>query len=177
MFGLLPADCSCTRPCQMLCVVYWGLPAPNAGCCPGCQPLSCTPDRHKACQHCLRLPSHRQTRMLCLYQPCAAVACLSIPTASDPPQPILSSSSPVLIHCYEKTVQRRRCALRPACPCSPAHCQATQQLVAQALCLSHCAQTPVGDLLCIQLHSLLGEVEALLHCGGQLADAAALLAC
>ena len=59
----------------------------------------------------------------------------------------------------------------------PAHCQATQQLVAQALCLCHCAQTPVGHLLCIQLNGVLGEVEALLHCRGQLANAAALLTC
>lgn len=60
---------------------------------------------------------------------------------------------------------------------APAHCQATQQFVAQALCLCHGAQAPVGHLLSVQLDGVLGEVEALLHGRGQLTDAAALLAC
>lgn len=59
----------------------------------------------------------------------------------------------------------------------PAHCQSSQQLVAQRLSLSHSAQAAVGHLLRIKLHSLWREVEALLHGRGQLTDAAALLTC
>lgn len=65
----------------------------------------------------------------------------------------------------------------PVPPCAPAHGQAAQQLVAQGLGLGDGAQTAVSDLLGVQLHALRGEVEALLDDGGQLADAAALLAC
>jgi hypothetical protein len=66
-------------------------------------------------------------------------------------------------------------ATRPAHP--PAHGQATQQLVAQGLSLGHGAQAAVGHLLGVQLHRVWGKLEALLHHAGQLADAAALLAC
>jgi len=51
----------------------------------------------------------------------------------------------------------------------------SQQLVAQGLALSDSAQTAVLDALGEELDLLLREVEALLHKGGKLADAAALV--
>merc|ERR1719251_774127 len=55
------------------------------------------------------------------------------------------------------------------------HCESTDELVPQRLGLRDSAQTPRGHLLGVQLDGALGEVEALLHHGGQLADAPALL--
>lgn len=60
---------------------------------------------------------------------------------------------------------------------APANSQTAQQLVAQGLSLGNSAQTAVSDLLSVQLNAVSGEAEPLLHNGGQLADAAALLTC
>ena len=57
----------------------------------------------------------------------------------------------------------------------PPDCESTDELVPQRLGLRDGAQTPRGHLLGVQLDGALGEVEALLHHGGQLADAPALL--
>mmetsp|Transcript_16726 Transcript_16726/g.40130 ORF Transcript_16726/g.40130 Transcript_16726/m.40130 type:complete len:236 (+) Transcript_16726:588-1295(+) len=54
--------------------------------------------------------------------------------------------------------------------------QTAQQLVAERLGLSHCAEGSVVDALGEELHRILREVEALLDHGGQFADSSALLA-
>ena len=54
--------------------------------------------------------------------------------------------------------------------------EASEELVAQGLCLCDCAEAAVGHLLRVQLHAALRKLEALLHHAGELADAAALLA-
>ena len=58
----------------------------------------------------------------------------------------------------------------------PPDCESTDELVPQRLGLRDGAQAPRGHLLGVQLDGALGEVEALLHHGGQLADSPALLA-
>ena len=60
---------------------------------------------------------------------------------------------------------------------APPNGQPAQQLVPQALSLGNGAQAAVGHLLCVQLHGPLGELEALLHHAGQLANAATLHTC
>ena len=57
----------------------------------------------------------------------------------------------------------------------PPDSESTDELVPQRLCLSDGAESPRGHLLGVQLDGALGEIEALLHHGGQLADAPALL--
>jgi hypothetical protein len=42
--------------------------------------------------------------------------------------------------------------------------------------MCHGAEAAVDDLLCVELHTVLTEVESLLHDGGELTDPAALLA-
>jgi hypothetical protein len=78
--------------------------------------------------------------------------------------------------CWSPPSRRDPCAGR-ARPAAPAHGEAAQQLVAQRLGLRDGAQPAVGDLLGVQLHGVGRELEALLDDRGQLADAAALLAC
>jgi len=58
---------------------------------------------------------------------------------------------------------------------SPADSEASKELVAEGLGLSHSAETTVEDLLGVQLNGSSREVEPLLHNCGQLANAAALL--
>lgn len=58
----------------------------------------------------------------------------------------------------------------------PSDGQTVQQLVAEGLALSDSGQTTVLDLSGIERDRVLGEFEALLDEGGELADAAALLA-
>eukprot|EP01136_Pigoraptor_vietnamica_P011651 Opistho-1_new@50747 len=57
-----------------------------------------------------------------------------------------------------------------------AHGEATEELVPERLALRDGAEAAVGDLLSVELHAAVGEVEALLHDRRELADAAALLA-
>eukprot|EP00976_Prorocentrum_cordatum_P072880 1180876-Prorocentrum_minimum.AAC.3 len=59
---------------------------------------------------------------------------------------------------------------------APAHSETTDKLVAEGLSLGDGAQTTVGNLLGVQLHGALREVEPLLDDRGQLANAATLLA-
>jgi hypothetical protein len=58
---------------------------------------------------------------------------------------------------------------------TPAHSKASEKLVTQRLGLGDGAQAPVVHLLGIELHSALGELEPLLHNGGELPDPASLL--
>ena len=58
----------------------------------------------------------------------------------------------------------------------PPDCETTDELVPQRLGLGDGAQPPGGHLLGVELYGSLGEVEALLHDGRELADAPALLA-
>merc|ERR1712224_522098 len=57
----------------------------------------------------------------------------------------------------------------------PADSEASEELEAESLSLGHGAKATVDDLLGVQLDGARGEVETLLHNGGQLANAAALL--
>ena len=59
---------------------------------------------------------------------------------------------------------------------APADGKTTEELVPQALALSDGRETTGLDLLGVQLEGVLGELEALLHEGSKLADAATLLA-
>jgi hypothetical protein len=58
----------------------------------------------------------------------------------------------------------------------PADGEASEELVAERLGLGDGAEAAVDDLLGVELHAVLGEVEPLLYDGGELPDSAALLA-
>ncbi len=60
---------------------------------------------------------------------------------------------------------------------APPDCQASQQLVPQGLCLCNGTQAAVVDLLCVQLHRAVWELEPLLHHGCELPDSASLHTC
>ena len=59
--------------------------------------------------------------------------------------------------------------------CLPANSETTKKLVAERLALGDGRETTVLDLLSVELEGVLGELEALLHKGSKLADAATLL--
>ena len=59
--------------------------------------------------------------------------------------------------------------------CLPANSETTKKLVAERLALGDGRETTVLDLLGVELERVLGELEALLHEGSKLADAATLL--
>ena len=59
---------------------------------------------------------------------------------------------------------------------SPPHCKPAKKLVSQRLCLGDGTKSAIGNLLCVQLHCVLGELEALLNHGSELPDPPALRA-
>jgi hypothetical protein len=125
-------------------------PVPHYSCpCAGASQLTCT-------QHYMHSTA--------LLPPCKS--CSAIPASGSPLNTFPAS-------CFNTLNTKTTRQLRHP----PAHCQAAQQLVAQRLCLGHSAKAAVGHLLCVQLHGLGREVEALLDGRCQLADAAALLTC
>ena len=59
--------------------------------------------------------------------------------------------------------------------CLPADGKTTKELVTEGLALGDGGETTVLNLLSVELEGVLGELEALLHEGRKLTDAAALL--
>ena len=59
--------------------------------------------------------------------------------------------------------------------CLPADGETTKKLVAERLALGDGRETTVLDLLGVKLKGVIGELEALLHKGSKLTDAATLL--
>lgn len=73
--------------------------------------------------------------------------------------------------CINVSCSCRACRVRK----QPSDGEATEELVAEGLGLGDGAEAAVADLLGVELHSAVGEVESLLHHRRQLPDPATLL--